>query len=1215
MNQVELFHPPEPCVVPQNHPTVAEILQEIENPVTQTHMDSNQHRVQHLTSSCIPMQPQRAQDDSSYMSILPQPGFPPELIITPCSPPDVCWPNSTFGCGPRVLVPIISPPEFCGPGMPRRSWLLLPEGHPVWCLCPQEVPLNRPCSADMRERTCQQVRDQLNIKPESAMWAKSEEEQQHVKVEDRSGSAHFLDEEILAGQSFEEYMAIFDSFSTQEGNEDEENWGNLENSSFLGYLDDLYSDEQRVGEAEFKPDTEFLDSFLSSDPEFVDLLALEKQEVTLKTENVAPAPKSDPDPIDLLSTRELVYEIRKVILEKLWYLRHDRSVTKDEYPCTSRVEEPSPLQNSQAFYLVLPCSRSDIDPNHGGEPSTRRTMEQKGVLPTFPPLIPSHCLDNSSFLEYLDELCCDEKFVREVEFTLDTKFLDSLLSSDPDPIDLLALEKQKVDNRNGEYTRQRNVEPKGDLTTCSPLIPSHLLEETLTTDYPVSATSALNHNGCLFMNFPSVQLHATVSPETSLASDLETRDNNALVEEHAAKWYESIEDVMFRLNPTDPESAQLFLESPLRWHPLAPEFTSTSSVSGSNEDPCTVGVKESTPSVRDDLSSFSPPAVSVLASKTPHQIKDFQEQLSPKNIDLKSSCIEAVSVQAVDGKRSDSVPEEQAELTVVVVSEDVASPELRTGNREETERQDVAETLKDKAPKSREERKEENTKSKTKLKVMTNTRRSQRQSGQIEEEKPSKEGAVERKPVEKKAAKCTPEMQRLVHVTQKRRSFVGRELFKRLREAPEPEDTEKCSETGEKEQQKLHMEGGEQHWVDNPDLSTGTGAENSLLDKMPQVDKHVGKETKEKEIQMSRFVKRQTRSSTTEEKELMTPLPATPVRRKVKSLETERSHLKPSSERDILDGDELEVNAKAGETEPQTISVSSPMKGGRNRSDEGESKTDEDNVLLPDCSTQSPTVQTHPRDIQDLVKDDQSRRAVPKEGLLSRMSEPPSEKTCEENQNVTSPEAERQRSKTADGPREVTGASDSLRSRDASESRTVSGKGIQENNATTSVKLTSDVKGEDGRLNGEEYPQSPMKRHRNERGSSEERQAIQETDNVAIENSSLSPTKRGRWKSGEQTPTANERSTEESANQPSPPSTRSSAKKHGERSKASTGEDTFKGDSRSAMETRTSCKKARRTRLQKRLPGKYKDFILCETNTRLDKEKGRTRRRGRKIGN
>lgn len=150
MNQVELFHLPEACVVPQNHPTVAEILQEIENPVTQTHMDSNQHRVQRLTSSFIPMQPQRAQDDPSYMSILPQPGFPPELIITPCSPPDVCWPNSTFGCGPRVLVPIISPPELCGPGMPRRSWLLLPEGHPVWCLCPQEVPLNRPCSADMR---------------------------------------------------------------------------------------------------------------------------------------------------------------------------------------------------------------------------------------------------------------------------------------------------------------------------------------------------------------------------------------------------------------------------------------------------------------------------------------------------------------------------------------------------------------------------------------------------------------------------------------------------------------------------------------------------------------------------------------------------------------------------------------------------------------------------------------------------------------------------------------------------------------------------------------------------------------------------------------------------------------------------------------------------------------------------------------------------------
>ncbi|KAK1889665.1 NUT family member 2 [Dissostichus eleginoides] len=804
MSQVGLFHPSEPCVVPQNHPTVAEILQEIENPDTQTHMDSNQHRVQHLTSSFIPMQPQRAQDDPSYISIIPQPGFPPELIITPCSPPDVCWPNSTFGCGPRVLVPIISPPELCGPGMPRRSWLLLPE-----------------------------------------------EEQQNIKLEDCSGSAHFLDEEILAGQSFEEYMAICDSFSTQEGNEEEENRGNLENSSFLEYLDELCSDEKRSGEAEFKPDTEFLDFFLSSDPELIDLLAQEKQEqeVTLKTENVAPAPKSDPDPIDLLSTSELVQEIRKVILEKLSYLRHDHSV----------------------------------------------------------------------------------------EFTLDTKFLDSLLSSDPDPIDLLALEKQKVDNpnRNGENTRQRNVEPKGDLTTCSPLIPSHLLEEQLSTDYPVSATSALNHNGSLFMNFPSLQLPANVSPETSLASDLETRDNNALVEVHAAKWYESIEDVMFLLNLTDPESAQLFLESPLRGHPLASESTSTSSVSGSNEDPCTVGVKESTPSVRDDLLTFSPPAVSVLALKTQHQIKESQEQLSPKNIDLKSSCVEAVSVQAkssfvidsqaVDGKLSDSVPEDKTEPTVFVVSKDLASPELRTGNQEETERQDVAETLKETATKSREERKEENTKSKTKLKVMTKTRCSQRQSGQIEKEKPrpsgevSKERAVERKPVEKsdkKTAKCTPEMQRLVYVTQKRRSFVGRELFKRLSHATEPEDTDKCSETGEKEQQKLNMEGGEQHWVDNLDMSTETGAENALLDHMPQVEKNFGKETKEKEIQMSSFVKRQTRSMTTEEKVLMTPLPATPVRRKVKSLETERNQMESSSKRDILDGDNLEVNAKEDETEP-----------------------------------------------------------------------------------------------------------------------------------------------------------------------------------------------------------------------------------------------------------------------------------------------------------
>ncbi|KAL3046065.1 hypothetical protein OYC64_004137 [Pagothenia borchgrevinki] len=164
----------------------------------------------------------------------------------------------------------------------------------------------------------------------------------------------------------------------------------------------------------------------------------------------------------------------------------------------------------------------------------------------------------------------------------------------------------------------------------------------------------------------------------------------------------------------------------------------------------------------------------------------------------------------------------------------------------------------------------------------------------------------------------------------------------------------------------------------------------------------------------------------------MTPLPATPVRSEVKNLETERNQMKSSSKRDILDGDDLEVNAKADETEPPTLLVSSPLKRSRKQ-------------------------QT----------------------------------------------------------------------------------------------LTANEKVKEG-------------------------------------------------------------STEKSANKPSPPSTRSSARKDGERSRVSTGEDTFKGDSRSAMEAGTSGQKARRTRRYNRLPSKYKDFILCQTR-RLDT--GRTPRRGRKIGN
>ncbi|KAK2816981.1 hypothetical protein Q5P01_025172 [Channa striata] len=50
-------------------------------------------------------------------------------------------------------------------------------------------------------------------------------------------------------------------------------------------------------------------------------------------------------------------------------------------------------------------------------------------------------IGNGPFLEYLDKLCSDENFVRMVEMTLNIPYLDSLLSSDPEPLDLLALEK------------------------------------------------------------------------------------------------------------------------------------------------------------------------------------------------------------------------------------------------------------------------------------------------------------------------------------------------------------------------------------------------------------------------------------------------------------------------------------------------------------------------------------------------------------------------------------------------------------------------------------------------------------------------------------------------------------------------------------------------------------------------------------------------------
>ncbi|XP_037832672.1 uncharacterized protein LOC119617243 [Kryptolebias marmoratus] len=126
-------------------------------------------------------------------------------------------------------------------------------------------------------------------------------------------------------------------------------------------------------------------------------------------------------------------------------------------------------------------------------------------------------IGNSSFLEYLDNLCNDENFVRNVGSVLNTDYLNSLLSSDPEPFNLSDLERQHqeiVGKKNSDTLsainnpfiekdssptssidgrlRYLNSVPKSDQTgedspddtgsknswcVCSPFLPSCLLKE------------------------------------------------------------------------------------------------------------------------------------------------------------------------------------------------------------------------------------------------------------------------------------------------------------------------------------------------------------------------------------------------------------------------------------------------------------------------------------------------------------------------------------------------------------------------------------------------------------------------------------------------------------------------------------------------------------------------------------------------------------------
>ncbi|XP_028420248.1 uncharacterized protein LOC114545881 isoform X2 [Perca flavescens] len=1055
-------------------PTVADMLQRRANPdhradaLYWTQRDSNQQCVQHLIPSLAgPIQPQ-AQDCPSSFTVLPgvcpqtsppdarfQPGFTPllpEIIVTP-------------GCSSYLLVPISSPPECCcNACSPPHSWLLLPEVRPSWCSCPQAVPVHQPCSPDrVSRRTAQRVsRWPMSGTEQTEEHSKSEEEQKknlpnNYKLQANNTDDNRTKSKVPPG-----------SLPSSE----EESLAEVDLEKYMAVVDSLKIQEDWSGEAKNNEKETKLKIENGSFLEYLDELCSDENFVretgsTLNAEYLDFLLSSDPELIDL-SLKKQDQEVGSTLNTE--YLNPPLPSDPDPIDLVLR-EILEVLQQKMSYQS--PADSSRVTPvTHETSPGASRVQETAPLPNAQPPILDPPCSQ-----------------------------------SDTNP------------NHDGHNPPLSNEGPKEGRSSCSPLLPSLLLEEPLPTDAtlrynnPVNASSPLNLNGSL--TSPQ-QMLANLFPGPSLYSDLEARDNDALVEVPGTTGDESEEASTSLSNLGDTQSAQAsqtLQEGPLAVDPPGSESPPTSGVSGSNEDPRTIVTTDHGPSFRADLLTVGaphpadPPAPTALVLKTLPcplpQIRRPEDKCSPKSIYPKSSCLAAIAAPAnspfladpyanscyppVD--MSDSVPEKQTvePPKELQLSEDLASSELRetaatqkqTASREEG----MTKTF---------ERKKEK---KTKPKGTTNIRQSQRLSGKMEKARPSGEFTIEKaeekKPREKsvkKTAKFTQERNRLVYGKQKRLSSGGRQLFKKeeshfeeLSQATKTADTaEQFSEIGEKVQrqrltgerrEKLEVEGGEQSKTGNPNVST----EIPPLTKMPPEENELVERRKEEGIQMSSFVKRRTWSMATEEK--------VQLRGEIKHSAMERSEMKSSPKREMQEEDKLEVNVKEDPTVQKILPVPSPTKRSRNRRDKGESREQAGNAT----NTNSTCCKTNKVD----------KLPTPKSSLQS-------------------PKVQTDTHSTRDSIY-------SLRSQIGSKRPVHNRLGIQENKAAKAAhqpsnpKPTAAAKDESVNVEEAERPSatlSPTKRYRHERGDAERGREtkVNETDKAEIETEMirLSPMKRGR---------------------------------------------------------------------------------------------------------
>nr|XP_020442509.1 uncharacterized protein LOC109952021 [Monopterus albus] len=767
----------------------------------------------------------------------------PKHVLTPCSSQDCRWldmspcsskPTSRFDLCPHVATP-------SSPYLPSHSSLQLPDLCRCWCMCAHTTPVHQPCGPSLLSRNADaemKARRKLNLMPEStaagkpnSKKAKSEGNKQnnttHNKNELRenatsdhatnlAGPLPCLDEELPTKCASEKYIVITDSLKIQDPSGEKAN-PEREHGSFLEYQDELCSDEDFVRKVEQTLNTDYPTSLLSSDPKPLDLLELEKQEHKEMPEEKRhqPSASSTTDPVTHASTSLVRSTLNTELLKSL--------LSTESIPVKAKQEELEVILQEQ---LHPPSA----------DYNCKAVMEATSLVTS----------------------CVKQRAQSSILNPAGTW-------SDPNL------------NHNGPSAAQStgNMGPTEGGPSCSPLLPSHYLEETLQNDAspghynPANAWSNLCDYGSLLS-----------SPDTRLTSDLEANDYDVFAAIFTASDSPDLsEDAsVYFSNSAEIQSTQSFQNIKRETQPGDPpasESPSTSGVSGPDEDG---------ELLIDNLShAASSPAQSGWACKrllhtppsTSAQITETEEQSSSKTSYLEdmshpleedhkfknpatanSSFVAHSQTESCDPHSSGPVPDKRVLESSggLQVANELAYPviasECRREGRGDTARKSeknlddvITASQRSTAMKAREEGIIEN---ESKLKEGRNTVKLRCSQRLLEKGKATQSGKLlvgrveERKQSEKRVNTAT-------FYEQKRRSLGERQLRKRgashfqeWSQGVKINTVKQFSEMGKKEQkhrgQKQQLKTGpeKQHKASNSKFCTKLDAEDALLIKMPQ---------------------------------------------------------------------------------------------------------------------------------------------------------------------------------------------------------------------------------------------------------------------------------------------------------------------------------------------------------------------------------------------